>query len=247
MIPFSYWKAASAEIIQDGLILYQDAADSASYPGSGTDWDDLVNGITGDLQNGPIWNSGGYFTFDGVNDQMEYLATNVSPFQFGTGNFTMNCWVYIPNANQCWNLFETKASSGFLKCTFGFGSTSGFGSAFGKKMFYILFDDDASDGRAVNSDDVTGLDNWVHLSFVRDGGRSVKMYANAVELGQTVNSNFGSANFDLSSGQNWYFSTDTGNTERFDDKVSIIYWYDRALSQAEVEENFNVHKSRFGL
>lgn len=248
-IPLSYWKQKQQNVIQDGLILYMDALDPTSYPGSGVIWEDTINGIEGNLLNGPVWNSAGYFTFDGVNDQMDFLLTNVAPFQFGTGNFSMSCWVYIPNTDQCWNLFLNTSSTpgNFRSCVLGFGSTAGFGIAFGKKMFYLLFNDDASQGRAVNSDDVTGLDNWVHLTFVRDGGRNIRMYANGVELGQTVNSNFGTSDFNVGAGVNWQFSFDTQNLERFDDKVSIIYWYDRALSQAEIEENYEVHKTRFGL
>ena len=58
-------------IIDDGLVLYLDAANTKSYPGSGTTWTDLSgNGNNGTLENGVGYNSGngGSLVFDGVDD-----------------------------------------------------------------------------------------------------------------------------------------------------------------------------------
>ena len=56
-----------------GLLLYLDAANRRSYPGSGTAWYDLSgNGNHFTLYNGPTY-SNGALTFDGVND---YAASN---------------------------------------------------------------------------------------------------------------------------------------------------------------------------
>ena len=249
LIPFSYWgddEVVVNTINQDGLILFQDALDSASYPGSGINWNDTINGVTGQLQNGPVWNSAGHFTFDGVNDQMEYLATNTAPFLFGTGNFTMNCWVYIPDADTVWNLFKVQAPTGFARCNFGFGTTSG-GIVAGRRMAFSMLNADAGTGRAAYSTIVTGLNNWKLLTFVRDGGNTFKLYANGVELAQTPTSTYGSANFNFDTTTNWFFSADTGDVNRFNNKVAFTYWYNRALTAAEILANFDVHKSRFGL
>lgn len=58
-------------IIDSGLIAYFDAANPLSYPGSGTAWNDLLqNGVNGTLTNGPTFTSanGGAIVFDGVDD-----------------------------------------------------------------------------------------------------------------------------------------------------------------------------------
>jgi hypothetical protein len=48
----------SPKIITDGLVLYLDAANTRSYPGSGTVWTDLSRvGNNGTLTNGPTFNS----------------------------------------------------------------------------------------------------------------------------------------------------------------------------------------------
>ena len=59
------------KIVTDGLVLCLDAANSKSYPGTGTAWNDLSgNGNNGTLINGVGYNSnnGVSLVFDGVND-----------------------------------------------------------------------------------------------------------------------------------------------------------------------------------
>jgi len=57
-------------IVTSGLVLQLDAANTKSYPGSGTTWTDLSgNGNNGTLTNSPTFSSanGGIFTFNGTN------------------------------------------------------------------------------------------------------------------------------------------------------------------------------------
>jgi hypothetical protein len=64
----------SPKIVTDGLVLYLDAANPKSYPGSGTVWRDISRtGANGTLINGPTFDSGngGSIVFDGVNDMVE--------------------------------------------------------------------------------------------------------------------------------------------------------------------------------
>jgi hypothetical protein len=61
----------SPKIVTDGLVLYLDAGNQLSYPGSGTTWTDLSRSQTnGTLVNGPTFNTGslGSIVFDGVDD-----------------------------------------------------------------------------------------------------------------------------------------------------------------------------------
>jgi hypothetical protein len=58
-------------IVTDGLVLCLDAANPKSYPGSGNTWKDLSGkGAHAEAVNMPTWNSNGYFTFDGINDEL---------------------------------------------------------------------------------------------------------------------------------------------------------------------------------
>src|SRR5210317_1490874 len=54
---------AGPEIVNDGLVLHVDAANSRSYPGTGSVWYDLSgNGLDFNVVGSPTWNSAGYFT-----------------------------------------------------------------------------------------------------------------------------------------------------------------------------------------
>ena len=62
-------------IVTDGLVLYLDAANPKSYPGSGTVWKDLSgNGNHFNLINGPSFNNF-YINFDGVDDYVKSINT----------------------------------------------------------------------------------------------------------------------------------------------------------------------------
>ena len=80
-------------IITDGLVLYVDAANTKSYPGSGTVWTDLSpTQITGSLTNGPTFNSanGGSIFFDGTDDIVDLGTNNTLNF---TDSFSVSFWM----------------------------------------------------------------------------------------------------------------------------------------------------------
>lgn len=80
-------------VIDSSLVLHLDAANTRSYPGSGTSWTDLSgNGNTGTLANGPTYNplNGGSLVFDGTDDYVT-VSNNISP---GTGDFAISVFVY---------------------------------------------------------------------------------------------------------------------------------------------------------
>jgi hypothetical protein len=83
----------SPQIVRDGLVLYLDAANIKSYPGTGTTWFDLKGINNSTLQNGVAFNSAnkGHFVFDGIND---YTQINV-PTSAGTICF----WYYYNGTN----------------------------------------------------------------------------------------------------------------------------------------------------
>ena len=69
-------------IVTSSLAVALDAGNLVSYPGSGTTWYDLSgNGKNFTLVNGVTWNSAGYFTLDGIDDYISGPAGN----SFGLG------------------------------------------------------------------------------------------------------------------------------------------------------------------
>jgi len=105
-------------ISTSGLVLALDAANTKSYPGSGTTWTDMSgNNNNGTLTNGPTFNSanGGSIVFDGSNDFV--TLGNQSVLGFTNGIFSVEAWVYIPNSwtagSQYPNLISKGATAGW--------------------------------------------------------------------------------------------------------------------------------------
>ena len=91
--------AGGPDIVENGLVLHLDAADSNSYTGSGTLWTDLSgNGNNGTLTNGPTYSSNnkGCFILDGTDDRVD-CGTNFSTYLTGTNSFTIECFIYPQN------------------------------------------------------------------------------------------------------------------------------------------------------
>lgn len=89
------------KIVTEGLVLYLDAGNSKSYPGTGTTWNDLSrNNNNGTLTNGPTYSGsgGGSIVFDGSND---YVDTNnyFNNLFTGTQSFSISCWLN-PSSTQ---------------------------------------------------------------------------------------------------------------------------------------------------
>ena len=81
-----------SNIVRDGLVLYLDAANTKSYPGSGTTWSDLsLRGNNMTLVNNPTFNTSGSITFDNTDD-FGYIDITSQSGLVG-GNVTMQLWV----------------------------------------------------------------------------------------------------------------------------------------------------------
>jgi hypothetical protein len=91
----AYRFGVNNDVVTSGLLLYLDANDKLSYPGTGTVWYDLSgNNANATLINSPTWNSNGYFTFDaiddvidGINVPQDYIDLHIQMYSDG-GNGT---------------------------------------------------------------------------------------------------------------------------------------------------------------
>jgi hypothetical protein len=83
----------NTSLVRNGLVLYLDAANKKSYSGTGTSWIDLSgNSNNATLENGAGYNANnnGTMSFDAIDDYAN--ITNSSIGNFGTSNFSVNCW-----------------------------------------------------------------------------------------------------------------------------------------------------------
>ena len=206
-----------------GLILLADSANKNSYSGSGTVWNDLSGlGNNGTLVNGPTFDANtnkGAFTFDGTNDYINF--GNSSVLQQSTG--TLSAW--------------TKASS----------PGSGYRGIIAKQGAYGLFYTDsilvAYDWTAgvARSTGINIADNtWKNVVLTYQSGVSngTRIYINGVSvLTTTITIQSQVANL---------FGGAEANASQYAScQISSFNMYNRALSAAEVLDNYNAMRGRY--
>jgi len=222
-------------IIDDGLVLYLDAGNSASYSGSGTTWTDLSgNDNTGTLTNGPTYSSanGGSLIFDGVDDYLEYSKQ----FFSGTDNFTISVWLKSDGTQV---QYSCPISQGHFNNT-GFAFQIGFPSP--SDMRFVLGDGSSWQSLSFNYNTNSNFD-WHHL-VVTKNNNSFATYkdGNSTASGTHI-INYGTYNFSI--GRDTY-NTDSSHRV-WKGKISQVSIYNRALSADEISQNFNALRSRYSI
>jgi hypothetical protein len=230
-------------IIKDGLVLYLDAANEKSYPGSGTNWNDLSgNGNNGTLVNGPTLVDGdnGSIQFDGVND---YFTTGNTPTQLlGNPSFTVSGWFF--------RLSNLPVNTG----TWGFGGNTtnqGINSWWSNNNNQITID---TWGQATFTTGVEyPLQEWVYVTWQKISGpmtrancilwRNLDSYTGnqlTILRAETVAPNIN--NLGVTIGR-----ISTTYNVPVNIRVSGFSVYDRVLTSSEITQNYNATKSRYGL
>ena len=188
---------------------------------------DRTGNSTIDISNASF-DSNAQMTFDGTDD---YIS--IPTYTFGNGNWTLNMWINV-SAFANYNLMSN-SSSGPVSNIFGaYGSNT--------KIFYMNYDGSWQDHYGNTT---LSTNNWYMLTWVNYEGASasagtMKMYVNGVADSDVFNSyttNGGPCNV---IGKRW-----SGTS--FNGKISQVSINTRSLTDAEVLQNFNATKSRFGL
>lgn len=217
-------------IVTNGLVMYLDAANNKSYPGSGTVWNDIgSNGSIGTLTNGPTFDSnyGGSIVFDGVNDYVN-VPTNSSIAI--TGDMTVCAWVYL-NSLSGYNSIVGKTTGGtpnpYDVYTNLFSGTVAFFRGNGSSFGYSI----SNTGLTVNT--------WQHVAITMTS-TSVKHYLN----GQLDGSNTVSATI-TDGGGSLYVGSRADFVTQMNGRISNLLIYNRGLTDSEIKQNYNALKSRY--
>ena len=256
----------SPRIVTDGLVLCLDAGNRRSYPGSGTSWTDMSgNGNTGTLTNGPTFNGadGGRIIHDGVNDYTEIQTRNTNIEFQPTQPFSVFCWIYNLASGSGAVLANVLGSAPYpgwdLWRNVGGGQGGGIAmhliSSWSANAIKIKVDFDYS----------ANANKWIYFGYTYDGScpatsinslNSVNFYLNAIlqttgkaiDDGNGFNSTAETTTYNSSQrfriASRWAAGTTDGISPVTIAQASI---YNRALSAAEVLQNFNATRSRFGV
>ena len=215
----------SPRIVTDGLVLYLDAANTKSYPGSGTIWGDLSgNGNNGTLINGPTFNSDnlGSLAFDGVSDYV-----NIPNFSSLANSpaCTISIWSYV------------KQNKGY--------------HFWGNLIFLLQIQSNQTyrlrfnlNGNWRGTYTTSFPSNIYHKLDITWDGTITKMYINTQE---TVSSTLDSAFSSFSNTTNQPLEISRRSADYSNVDIPQVQIYNKALTSEEILQNYNATKGRYGL
>jgi len=220
---FSY----SPKIVTDGLVLYLDAANIRSYVSGSTIWNDISRGgNNGTLVNGPTFNSanGGSIVFDGTNDYSVIPSTsNLAP---GTGDFTYSAWINPSSFLGTYSSTLVVAINGGL----WIGKN---GSNFVLRAYNVA--------DYIQYGVLPTLNVWTNITITRSG-TSATLYYNSIPVA------VGTTSQNFVQGTTYIGNDGAISSANFNGKISNTSFYKgKSLSTAEVLQNYNTTKTRFGL
>jgi hypothetical protein len=226
-------KSNYESIVTNGLTLNYDAGFTPSYPTIGNTWYDISsNAYNGTLNNNPTFNSSnnGGFVFDGSDD---YVSNGKGFTSLGMGNssYTAEIWYYRNSTN------------GADQTLFGCQATGqGYGLHLILRNNYPYFGHYGADTGASTQ---TTL-GFFQVSFVFNktadliGNQLIYINGSLNATGTGLAALYDTDAYPVNIGGLSYWGYYAGN-------IYIARIYNRALSAAEILQNYNAQKGRFGL
>jgi hypothetical protein len=243
---YSIWNRSS-NVVSDGLVFNLDAADINSHLTTGTEWYNIAatsSIVKGTLVGSPVFGtaSGGVINLNGTN---QYVSiSGLATYLNNKNKFSYDTWV------KCNNPTSTN-----IQTIFSFGENNQYPNDI--MFFYYTGEirvqvNNGADGDASIPFTSTG---WNNISVVYDGTQTgnsnrLKLYLNGVL--QTLN--FGTynvpsstSNINMSMCRIGEYSTSTNDVNFLNGSIGSSMLYTKSLTDAEILQNFNATKSRFGL
>jgi len=230
-------------IVTNDLVLHVDVGDPDSYPGSGTTWSDLVGGFNGTLSNGPTYSSGngGHILFDGSDDVSNH--GNDSSLNFNSSSpLTIQLWLNSDRDTEYQILASRFHQTSLIGWEFSLGPSNNRDEAF------FVFRNSQSEQKSAYSNSLAYVpDTWVNVAITYDGSENasnITFYGDGVDVGNTVLQN-NTVNPAVSSTADLTLGA-RGTLSRLHGSLAAVKIYNRELSSAEILQNYNSTKSRYG-
>jgi len=234
-------------IITRGLVLHMDASTPESYPGSGTTWADLSPSVTNaTLTNGPTYSTdgSGSIVFDGSNDYGD--IGDVSSLQFERTNaFSINTWIKHTYTGANGNIISKQLNSSPYT---GWGLSTTSRSSVLYLEFFIYNGSVANNSVIVDYPSIYNDGTWMNICCTYNGNSSytgVNIYRNGASVSPTVITT--SIGITINSSASVQLSGRGGTGAIWPGSMGNAMIYNRELSAAEVAQNYNIQRNRFGL
>ena len=223
-------------IVEDGLIYLIDPQSTRSYPGSGTTVYPMVTANTnnGTLNGSITYTSGanGGFNFNGPTTFDNISLTETVTHKTGQ-SFSYDVWVYFD------------ALSGYDKTIVGkVGCNIGLVQAGSSMRMQVYGPNGACAAGNVAYTAVSSITTgqWIYFAGTYEVGVGIKLYSNSV-LASTVAVTGNIGNYpDI-----MFFGGSINANYAMDGRIGEAKVYSKTLTQAEVTQNFNAARTRFGI
>jgi hypothetical protein len=236
---FCFGRSVQTFPITTNLVLWYDPSNTSSYPGTGTTITDLSpNPVNGTLAN--ITYTNPYFNYNGSNSQVTIPDT--AKLEPGSGDWTMEAWFYTTafktgSAGVILGKFDPGGLAQDVSYSIRTNSTGG--------LFAQMGD---GTGSFVNSTTYqTVLARWAQVVYVwrNIATNSLETFINGASIG-SVSHTLPSL---LNTSANLYLGSYNGGefSQWFNGRIGVVRLYNTALSAAQVLQNFNADRSKYGL
>jgi hypothetical protein len=217
-------------------VLYLDAGNTLSYPGTGTTWTDIISGRT--------------FSLLGTTGTPTYSSNNGGKINFIVANGQYGaCISSLPSlpifTTSVWHYWDGTSSSG-LPCILTEvypGTTGRINYVLGKPQGSIAQSGYFNGGFQVSPQFTLSANNWYNIVTTCDSSQVVKVYVNNVLISTTSTSGAlpSSSNGGIRLMRRW------DNAEFWGGYLATVGIYDKALDSTQISQIFNSTKSRYGL
>ena len=234
----TYYQAKRG-IVQDGLVLNLDAAVDQSYPGNGTIWYDLEGSNSGTLTNGPTFDrdNGGGIVFDGTDDYVSITPLNIT----NSINYTFT-FLLKAGGSTYRNILDQSPG------TAGFGiRTAQSGPARRVQVFAYDSVNGTATSHFTSSSMSTNTVHYVSVWILTDVFKTHLTILGNDFNPASLQSGVGIPNVIKSGASEMRLgrSVPGENGGVWDSDIYSVQIYNRELSLAEVEKNYNAIRGRF--
>ena len=214
-------------IVTDGLVFSFDSSNIISYPFTGTTAYSLTGSNTLTLANGVGFDKkyGGRWTFDGSNDRLDSNFTDV------IDSVTIECWYRGTKTtrNHLWN--------------FGLAPTTNFHCNFNDSGIPLWFYWNGNGSPRLWFTQGNFTDGTIKQLVFTHQGSDNQAYLN----GQLLTAGRATSGTQTFNNVNSGGTFNLGGNPSFGGDIYQVRIYNRALSASEIFQNFNAHRSRYGI
>jgi hypothetical protein len=241
----------SPRIVTDGLVLHLDVANRKSYSGSGTAWNDLSGNTNhATLVNSPVFSgeAGGILNF---NEVTNYASISDSSTLNVTTTRTWEFWLRFTDFSGTALMYMYSQNTFRADNSINLFVGEGITNHYQYRLACQLRTNASNEFEAHTTDTVNTVlgDGKLHqITIVRTGAATVNFYIDGVQWTTSYFALIGSpGEVDPTGGLNIARRVDGDAARYFGGDIGKFLVYNRALTAAEILQNYNAIRGRFGV